>query len=91
MWSKIFWKDAVERLVKTAAQAEAAYLVAAGTGLLTVNWWASLSTAGMAAVLSLLTSLGSNVVNPTGTASLITMPGGHAPFAPGGPVPGAAR
>jgi len=79
----VFWKDTLERAVRTAAQTEAAVLVADGTGLFTTDWWAGLSTAGMAAVLSLLTSLGGGITNPDGTASLVRLvKGNHAgPFA----------
>lgn len=83
MANRVFWKDAVERAVRTAAQAELAVLIADGTGLFDTNWWAGLSAAGMAAVLSLLTSVGSGVTNPDGTASLVSLAkGSHAgPFA----------
>lgn len=52
-----FWKGAFERAIKTFAQAEAAILGANGIGLLDAPWGASLSAAGMAALLSVLTSL----------------------------------
>lgn len=71
MWTIAFWKDAVERAVRTVAQAWVAVLVAAGTGLLDTDWLAGLSMAGMAGLLSLLTSLGGEaLINPSGTASL---------------------
>ena len=73
MWSAVFWKDLVERGLKTAAQVFVTVLVGAGTGLLDTDWKAAASAAGMAAVLSLLTSLGSNLANPNGTASLLTL------------------
>lgn len=73
IWTGVFWKDAVERCLKTAAQVFATVLLAAGTGLLDTDWKAAASAAGMAAVISLVTSVGSNVVNPTGTASLLTL------------------
>lgn len=69
MWTLTFWKDAVERALRTIAGAEAAALTAAGTGLIDANWAGSLSMAGMAGLLSLLLSLGSQAVTPTGTAS----------------------
>lgn len=85
MSARVFWKDTLERALRTAAQAELALLVADGTGLLDTDWWAGLSAAGMAALLSLLTSLGSGVSNPDGTASLVSLTrGGHA-----SPLPGA--
>jgi hypothetical protein len=62
IWTSTFWKAAAERAVKTFAQAEVALLVADGTGILDTDWTASLSAAGMAALISLLTSVGSDVV-----------------------------
>lgn len=61
-----FWVATAERAVKTAAQAAAAMLVAAGTGLLDTDWVAAASVAGMAAVLSVLTSVGSAGVGVPG-------------------------
>lgn len=70
MWTSGFWRDALERALKTLAQAFAVVLVSDGTGLLTTDWKAALSVGGMAAVLSLLTSIASNMVVPDDTASL---------------------
>lgn len=71
MWTNLFWRDALERMFKTAAQVFATVLIAAGTGLLDTDWKAALSAAGMAAVLSLATSVASGVMVPDGTASLV--------------------
>lgn len=49
---------AAVRAVKTFAQTLGAMLTAAGTGLLDTDWLTSLSVAGMAALLSLLTTVG---------------------------------
>jgi hypothetical protein len=65
-----FWRAAGERAVKTFAQSLAALLGAGGLGLLDVAWTASLSTAGLAALLSLLTSVGSTAVGEPGSPSL---------------------
>ena len=59
MWTADFWKAIAERAIKTFAQAAAAMLVAAGVGLLDADWVAVASVAGMAAVVSVLTSIGS--------------------------------
>jgi hypothetical protein len=84
MWTTVFWKDAAERAVKTAAQVFVTVLIAAGTDLLDTDWKAALAAAGMAAVLSLATSIASGAINPTGTASLLTLTqGAHSPFEPG--------
>jgi Putative lactococcus lactis phage r1t holin len=66
MWTKAFWTATLERSIKTFAQSWAAVLVANGTGILDTAWEAGLSVAGMAALLSVLTSVGSAGVGPAG-------------------------
>lgn len=66
MWTTAFWKAAAERAVKTFAQTGAAMLTAAGTGLLDTDWQTAASVSGMAAVISLLTSVGSDVLTGDG-------------------------
>lgn len=66
MFNSAFAHAVIERAIKTFAQALGAVLVANGTGLLDADWTASLSTAGMAAVLSVLTSVGSSSVGSDG-------------------------
>ena len=77
MWKVAFWKDAVERAIRTVAQTFGAIVVAAGTGLLDTDWLTAFSAAGMAGLLSVLTSLASEVKSPDGTASMV-----HASSAP---------
>lgn len=60
IWTASFWKAAGERAVKTFAQTLAALLTAAGTGILDTDWQTSASVSGMAAVISLLTSIASD-------------------------------
>jgi len=66
-----FWRDALERAVRTTAQTAAGMLLGHSVGLLGVNWGSVSSIAGMAGVLSLLLSVGGEAARPTGTASLI--------------------
>lgn len=66
MWNRAFWAAAVERAVKTLAQTAAALLVGSGTGLIDADWLAVASVAGMAAVVSLLTSVGSGALTDGG-------------------------
>ena len=66
IWTKAFWSAALERAVKTFAQAEAALLVADGTDVLNTDWRQSLSAAAMAAVISLLTSVASSAATGDG-------------------------
>jgi hypothetical protein len=70
MWSAAFWKASAERAVKTFAQAFAAYLVAEATGILDIDWTTGASVAGLATLLSVLTSVGSDVVTSTSGPSL---------------------
>lgn len=62
MYSFTFWKDAVERAVKTVAQAAVAVLAGNATGLLDVDWVQIASVAGLAGLVSVLTSVGSGAV-----------------------------
>ena len=71
IWTAAFWKAAAERALKTFAQAFAAILVATGTGLLDTDWQNAASVAAMAAVISVLTSIGSDLAT-TGGPSLTT-------------------
>lgn len=70
MFTKQFWKDAAERAVKTFAQAAVAVLTAGATGLLDVEWVHVFSVSGLAALVSILTSVGSGTVTH-GDASLV--------------------
>lgn len=78
MFSKTFWASALERAVKTFAQSLIVVLGAGGVRLLSVHWIDGVDVAGAAALLSLLTSIGSAAWGPyPGTPSL----------APGHPAP----
>lgn len=66
MLTKAFLLATLERAAKTAAQTLAAMLVADGTGLLDSQWVPRLSAAGMAALLSVLTSVASAGVSTPG-------------------------
>lgn len=79
MFSFHFWQLTVERAVKTFAQSLLAILSADGVGLLTVPWLAALSTAVTAAVLSVLTSMGSAPVGEPGGPSLLPVHPASAP------------
>ena len=76
MWSKRFWLSLVERAIKTFAQALIAIwpLGDAALGLIDVDWEKSLSIAGLAAAVSVLTSIVSAPVGPDGSPSLVGEP-----------------
>jgi hypothetical protein len=70
IWTAAFWKAAAERALKTFAQAFAAFLVADATGILEVDWIKGASVAGLATLLSVLTSVGSDAITSTSGPSL---------------------
>jgi hypothetical protein len=54
-WS--FWKDALERTIRTFAQTLAAVILVGQTSLVDMDWSADLGIAGAAALASLLSAL----------------------------------
>ncbi|MBU8821060.1 holin [Mycolicibacterium goodii] len=72
MWTLKFWKDATERAVKSAAQAAILALGGEAFNAWTVDWPTVGGIALGGAALSLLTSLGSDLLpfGTKGTASL---------------------
>jgi len=63
MFTTLFWKDTVERFVKTFAQALLAiFLVAPQTPFLAFDWPSAIGLSVTAAVISLLTSITSGAV-----------------------------
>jgi hypothetical protein len=71
MFTRQFWKLTAERAVKVFAETLAGVLVVSGTGLFSVDWKAALSTAGMAMVVSVLTSLASLRCGPPNSPSVV--------------------
>jgi hypothetical protein len=66
MMTTAFWKAALERAIRTFAQALIATLTTGATDLLDVSWGGAFSAAGMAAVLSVLTSIAFSGTGPSG-------------------------
>ncbi len=64
--SRTFWTAALERAVKTLAQTAVALVSVAGLGFLDVDWAQIGSVAGLAAVVSILTSIASAGVGGSG-------------------------
>lgn len=71
MWSKTFWKTAIERALRTLAQVMLSMIVVGETGFLDVDWLQALSVAGLAAVASLLMSIVATGVGDKDTASFV--------------------
>ena len=86
MFTRRFWTLTAERMIKTFAQTLASVLVASGVGLFSAGWAAALSAAGMAAVVSVLTSIGSVKIGPADSPSMVPAEQAPAPVAPAPPA-----
>lgn len=67
--TRAFWRDAIERAVKTAAQFALGAIGADQLDVVSADWGGIVSLAVGGAVLSILTSIGS--AGKTGTASMV--------------------
>jgi hypothetical protein len=76
MFAARFWLSLAERALKTFAQTLVALwpLGENALGLIEVNWQNSLSVAGLAALISALTSIASAGIGPDGSPSLVGEP-----------------
>lgn len=77
--SKKFWIDAVERAIKTFAQALLATLTV-GVSISDITWLDSLGVAATATVISVLTSIASGGVGDPDTAGMVRLPDGTGPL-----------
>ena len=66
-----FFKALAERAIKTFAQTLAAVLGAGAVDILSVGWIQALSVSAGAALISVLTSIGSSQIGEPGTPSLV--------------------
>jgi hypothetical protein len=71
MFTRQFWKLTAERAVKVFAETLAAVLVVGGTHLLEADWKMALSTAAMATLVSVLTSVASLRIGPEDSPSVV--------------------
>ena len=62
IWTSLFWKDAIERVLSTVAQVLIAVLSVDGLNLVALDWTAVLSTVAIAGALSLLKAIVANSV-----------------------------
>lgn len=70
MWTISFWKDSIERAVKTAAQTVVGLLVAGAT-ILDIDWGQAAAVTATAMLASVLTSLISTGVGDHASPSLV--------------------
>ncbi len=87
MLTRQFWLSAIERAVKSFAQALVALLSVGGMGLFDASWSTLLSTAGMAALLSILTSLASERIGTPNDPSMLRLPRGQGAVTTHGVLP----
>ncbi|NSC21497.1 holin [Streptomyces albus subsp. chlorinus] len=73
MTTAAFWRAAVERMVRTFAQAVLALLGGDGLGLLDVDWGQALSVGGLAAVVALLTAVATSGTGGEGPGATETV------------------
>jgi hypothetical protein len=71
VFTKTFWKQTLERLIKTFAQAILALITSDGLGIVDVNWGRVLSVGALAALASLLTSIVSSRVGQPNNPSAV--------------------
>ena len=71
MFNKTFWKLALERAIKSFAQTFVAILSVQSTMFENAPWWTAASTAAVAFVLSVMTSIGSITVGPDGDPGMV--------------------
>ncbi|MGH3913715.1 MAG: holin [Pseudonocardiaceae bacterium] len=86
MFTYLFWQQALERAFKTFAQTLVALFSASGIGLLNAPWTTALSAAGMAALLSVLTSMASEPWGTRNSPSLMPPAPAAAQPAPSSPM-----
>lgn len=71
MFTKPFLIQTVERAVKTFAQTVVALAGASKLDWLSLDWPQLLATAGIAAILSILSSVASDKIGPANTPSIV--------------------
>jgi len=71
MLTLAFWSDTFERALRTFAQGMLGTVTAGGIGILDVDWGQAASIGGLAAAVSVLTSVVASGVGEKGSASFV--------------------
>lgn len=71
MFTKLFWKGALERAIRTFCQTLVAVVGAAQFDWMSADWQSLLVTSAVAAGLSVLTSIASANIGDKGTPSVV--------------------
>lgn len=71
LFTRLFWRDVLERSVKSFAGGMLSFLTVAGVTVIHVEWVPALASGATAALVSVLMSLVSLPVAGNGTASLV--------------------
>lgn len=72
MWTKKFWSDALERAIRSSAQAPvSAWTIGKISNIYDINIKAAFGVAGFAFLLSLIMSLGASQIGSESSASLV--------------------
>lgn len=74
IYNPTFWKGVVERALSTAAQSAIAVLTTDVAGILDVDWTQTGSVVGLAALLSVLKSIGTHASNGTASVGAVESP-----------------
>lgn len=71
MWTKKFWMDTLELVLRTMAQALIAVLGTNALGIIGLDWMQTASITATAGLLALLTSIVASQVGDKGTAQFM--------------------
>jgi hypothetical protein len=74
MWSKVFWKQAIERAIRAFAGTALSSVGSGALNIISVPWEAVLSLAAGAALVSILISLSVSASTGTASASTVDVP-----------------
>jgi hypothetical protein len=71
MFTKLFWKDAIERAISTAAQAAILAIGGQGASIVDPGWLVALGFAAGGFVLSIIKSLAAGAIGSPNSASFV--------------------